>query len=176
MKNKKLIVVVSILTVMVLGLATVSYAFDFKSPAEIIAGLTGKSVEQVIKDRQAGNSFGEQALDADKLDEFHDLTLEQLKARLAELVQEGRLTQEQADARLKAMETRITDCDGTCTPSGQAGFGGMGGGMGGNGLRDGSGAGQGMQGGRGGRGGMGGMGGYGARDGSGVQNGTKTAA
>lgn len=151
MKNKKLVAVVSIMAVLVIGIASVAYAVDFKRPAEIVAGLTGKRVEEVIANRQKGESYGEQAKDAGKLAEFQAAAQEQMKARLNALVAEGKMTQAQADARIKAMADRAATCDGEGTAMGNGGPGGLGGG-----LRDGSGAGQGMGGGRGGmaRGGM----------------------
>lgn len=166
MKNKKLLAVVSIMAVVVIGLTSVAYALDFKNPAEIVAGLTKKTTEEVIANRQKGESYGEQAKDAGQLEAFKTEAQAQLKARLDALVKDGTLTQAQADARLKAMTDRMATCDGEGTAMGNGGLGGNGG----NGLRDGSGAGQGM---RGGRGGMA-RGGNGLQDGSGLAS--KTAA
>lgn len=142
MKNKKILIAVSVMAVILIAIASVSYALEFKSNAEIIAGLTGKSVDEVQKAREAGSSYGEQAADAGKLEAFKDARLEQMKANLAELVKEGRLTQAEADARIKLMEDRMGTCTGTGENQGQGGFGGGLGG--GNGLRNGTGAGKGM--------------------------------
>ena len=53
MKKNKLFLLLSIVTVLLIGIASVSYAATaYNSPAEIIAGLTGKSVDQAAADRQ----------------------------------------------------------------------------------------------------------------------------
>lgn len=160
MKNKKILTVLAIMTVILLGVASVAYALDYKSNAEIVAGLTGKSVEEVNDARAKGESYGEQAADAKKLEEFKDAKEDQMKARLDELVKEGRLTREEADARLKAMEERMKSCTGTGENMGQGA--GAGCGLGAGGQRNGTGAGAnagtgprtggGFGGGRGGRG------------------------
>lgn len=127
-KKRKLLVVVSIIVVMLVGIVSVSYAFTaFKSNAEIVAGLTGKRVEEVTAQRQAGNSYGEQAAVAGKLAEFKAARLEQVELRLKELVEEKKLTQAEADARLKIIQDRMADCTGTGENQGQGGLGlGMG--------------------------------------------------
>lgn len=184
MKNKKLLVVVSIMVVMVLGLASVSYAAAaYKSRPEAAAGLTGKTLDEVIAARKAGTPYGQQVETPEAQAAFEAEIQEQFKDRLNALVTEGKLTQEEADARIKAMEEHIADCDGESAQDGSGVFGGLGG----NGLRDGNGMknnenpqdGTGIQGGRGGRGSMGGrggMGGNGLRDGSGLEDGVKSSS
>lgn len=138
MKTKKLFLLISIVTVLLVGVASVSYAATiYSSPAELVAALTGKSVDQAVADRQAGDSYGAQALEAGKLEEFQDAREELFKARLDQAVTDGQLTQAEADERLAAMELRQETCDGTGTGNGQgSGLGcGLGGGMGrGNGA------------------------------------------
>jgi len=181
MKNKKLLVVVSVMAVIVLGLASVSYAAAaYKSRPEAAAGLTGKSLEEVITERQNGTPYGKQAEAAGKQEEFEAEIQEQFKDRLNALVAEGKLTQEEADARIKAMEEHIASCDGESDETGSGIFGGLGGngmrdgnGMkSGDALQDGSNAGQGMRGGRGGAA----RGGFGVQDGSGLQDGPRSVA
>ena len=116
-----------------------------KTPAEITAGLTGKTVEQVITERATGKTYGSIANEAGKLDEFKTQTLEQKKSFLDQRVADGNLTQEQADAILNSIKTNQTTCDGTGSArigkSMAAGFGqGQGQGMGkGQGMRNGTG-------------------------------------
>lgn len=144
MKKKKILIALSIMAVILIGIASVSFALEFKSNADIVAGLTGKSVDAVNSARLAGESYGEQAADAGKLDAFKDARLDQMKARLAELVKDGRLTQAEADARLKLMQEQISTCTGTGENQGLGGGNGgnAGGGCGmGGGLRNGSGTG-----------------------------------
>lgn len=129
MKMKKPIIALSILVVMIISLSSVAFAAGvIKTPAEIVAGLTGKSVDQVTVDRQNGKTFGAQANEAGKLEEFQQQRLDQYKTWLDEAVQNKTMTQEQADERLKIMQDRLEACDGTGTGAG-------------NGLRNGTGAG-----------------------------------
>ena len=131
MKTKKLFLLISIVTVLLIGVASISYAATvYSSPAELVAALTGKSVDQAVADRQAGDSYGAQALEAGKLDEFQAARLELFKARLDQAVTDGQLTQAEADARLTAMELRQETCGGTDIGNGQGSGCGMGGGMG----------------------------------------------
>jgi hypothetical protein len=148
MNMKKIIVSVGILVVLLISITSVAFAAGLvKSPAEILAGLTGKTAEEVAAARQEGSSYGEQAASAGKLDEFKDARLEQFKLRLDEAVKAGQLTQAQADERYAAMQTRLESCTGSCT--------GTGAGIGGQGLRMG-------------RSGQGGLGGQGSRAGCGM--------
>jgi len=169
MKSKKMLVVLTIVTTILVAFASVSFAASiYGSPAEIIAGLTNQSVEDVYDAREAGETFGEQAADAGVLEAYQDERLLLMQDRLAALVADGRLTQEEADARLAQIEAAMEACDGTGANAG-SGLGGMMGGRGGRGGSGGQGIcggtpaqdGTGSQfGGRGGRGGRGGMGGF----------------
>lgn len=96
MKNLKKIIVTGLLA---LSVATTAFATSaYNNPAEIVAGLTGRSVESVIDERHdTGKSFGTIAKEAGRLDEFKAEILELRKDQLAARVADGRLTQEQAD-------------------------------------------------------------------------------
>ncbi len=119
--------------VLALGLTSVTAFAAVESPAEIVAGLTGQSVEAVIAERtESGKTYGTLAADAGKLEEFQARLLEEKKARIEERVQAGTMTEERAEAILAAMETRAANCDGT-------GSGNMYGGANGNGVCDGTG-------------------------------------
>ncbi len=125
--------------VLALGLTSVTAFAAVESPAEIVAGLTGKSVEAVIAERtESGKTYGTLAADAGKLEEFQLRLFEEKKARVEERVQAGTMTEERAEAVLAAMETRQANCDGT-------GSGNMYGEANGNGtgVYDGSGSGSG---------------------------------
>jgi len=118
MKKNKVFLLISVVMVLLIGVASVAYAAEYRTPAEIIAGLTGKSVEDVAAARQAGDSYGEQAIAAGVEDEFQAARLENLKIRLDEAVAAGRLTQEEADKLYETMAARFAECDGTCDNSG----------------------------------------------------------
>ncbi|AHF08735.1 DUF2680 domain-containing protein [Dehalobacter restrictus] len=152
MKNvKKLIALVTV--VGVLGVSGAAYAADIKTPAELAAALTGKSLTEVTQERAEGKTYGAIALEAGKLDEFKDQMLEQKKAVLDQRVKDGTLTQQQADQILTRIENNQAVCDGT----GSAGIGrGAGAGFGqGKGMGSGRGSGTGSCNGSGFGGGMG---------------------
>lgn len=146
--------IVGLLGVTGTALATVTG----KTPAEITANVTGKTLEQVTTERATGKSYGIIAEEAGKLDEFKAQTLEQKKAILDQRVSDGKLTQEQANAIYNSLKTNQLTCDGTGSArigkSMSAGFAqgqGMGMGLGqgqgmgkGSGQRNGSGFGGGM--------------------------------
>jgi hypothetical protein len=138
MKKNKLFLVLSVVTILVIGLSTAAFAAtDFKTPAEIVAGLTGKTVDEAAADRQAGTTYGAQAKAADKLDEFQTERLALCKQNLDQAVLDGKLTQAEADKILEEMDLRMEACDGTGTGLGQGERNGTG-----TGLCDGTGAGQ----------------------------------
>lgn len=138
MKKNKLFLVLSVVTILVIGLSTAAFAAtDYKTPAEIVAGLTGKTVDEATADRQDGTTYGAQALAADKLDEFQTERLALCKQNLDQAVLDGKLTQAEADKLLEEMDLRMDSCDGTGTGVGQGERNGTG-----TGLCDGTGAGQ----------------------------------
>ena len=102
----------AVLTVGVMAV-TAFAASDYKTPAEIVAGLTGKSVESVTAEKtESGKTYGTIANDAGKLEEFKSKILENKKAVLDERVAEGQITREKADAILAAIEQNQQNCDG----------------------------------------------------------------
>lgn len=97
---------------------------DYQTPAEILAGLTGKSVESVVTEKtEAGGTYGALADGYGVLEQFKSQALEQKKAYLDERVAAGTMTQEQADAIIAAIESHQADCDGTGTGGTGAGLG-----------------------------------------------------
>ncbi len=106
-------------------------ASAYKSPAEAVAALTGKTVESVIEQRQeTGNNYGQIAEEAGVRDEFKAAMFEMKKDALNARVAAGTMTQERADEITAAIEAKTADCDGSCDNSGSkpgqnygAGFG-----------------------------------------------------
>jgi len=104
--------------------------------ADVVAKLTGQSVEDVTAARAAGSSY--QAIAAKKgvsADKVVDTALDAREAILDAKVKDGTITQAQADAALANMETRLTERVSSTAPgcgSGQGG--GMGRGQGGGGM------------------------------------------
>lgn len=112
MKNfKKYLTVLA--AIAILGATTTAFALDIKTPADIVSGLTGKTVAAVSEERAAGKTYGTIAKDAGKLDEFKAQNLEQKKALLDQRVKDGVLTQKQADDAYNAIKTNQATCDGT---------------------------------------------------------------
>jgi hypothetical protein len=146
MKNyKKLIAAATIVGMLgVVGVAGAAAATGATTPAGIVAGLTGKSVDAVTAERAAGKTYGTMAQEAGKLDQFKTENLAQKKVMLDQRVTEGNLTRAQADATYKSIEANQATCDG----SGSAKMGqqnGMGSGQGmGAGQHNGGGMGRGM--------------------------------
>lgn len=148
-KHKKLAMLLTV--ILVIGVTTITaFAAGYKTPAEVVAGLTGKTVEAVTAERaDTGKTYGTIANEAGKLDAFKAEMLETKKAYLADQVAAGKITQARADEIIAAIEANQENCDGT--GSGRigrgmgAGFGrGMGGRMmGGTGNRAGCGMGAG---------------------------------
>ncbi len=136
MKKSKLATIISVAAILVIALSTAAFAIaKGETPAEIVADLTGKTVDEVNDLREEGQSYGEQAKAAGKLPEFQEERLDLLKENLDQAVLDQKMTQEEADALLSQAELRIQNCDGT--GEGQGNGAGQG-----NGLRDGTGSGQ----------------------------------
>lgn len=84
------------------------------TPAEVVAGITGRTTDSIIEERiESDKTYGSIAIEAGKLDEFKSEMLEIKKENLAALVEAGTITQEKADAILKAIEENQAVCDGT---------------------------------------------------------------
>lgn len=139
-KTKKMLSIGAVILAMGVTSISVFAASGYNTPAEALAGLTGKTVEQVIQERQdTGKSYGVIADEAGKLEEFKDENLQIKKDILDKRVAAGTLTQAKADEILKAIETNQATCDGTGSAKiGQQNGIGFGNGNG-NGMRNGSG-------------------------------------
>lgn len=131
MKNLKKIALIgaAVLTVSATSISALA-ASNYGTPAEIVASLTGKSVESVTTERiETGDTYGALANEYGVLDQFKSQMMEQKKNYLDERVAAGTMTREQAETIIAAMEARQGDCDGTCSGGTGArmgaGFGGM---------------------------------------------------
>jgi hypothetical protein len=111
---KKLIVLGT--AVLALGATTIT-AFasaDYQNPAEIIAGLTGKSVDEIVEIRSTTEkTYGTIANDEGKLQEFKNEMLENKKALLDQRVKDGTLTQAEADEIYNTIKENQVNCDGS---------------------------------------------------------------
>ena len=84
-----------------------------QTPAEVVSGITGKTIEDVLTERQEGKTYGAIAAESEKLNDFKQEMLSIHKDRLNALVDDGTLTREEADAQLAEIEERQESCDGT---------------------------------------------------------------
>lgn len=89
-------------------------ASSYTTPAEAVAGLTGKTVESVMQERsESGKTYGTIANDAGKLPEFKSELLEMKKTALDEQVAAGTMTRERANEIIAEVEQNQANCDGT---------------------------------------------------------------
>ncbi len=112
MKNIKRLIAV-VVSVCVVSAAGIVYAAEIKTPAEIAAAVTGKSVTDIAEERAEGKTYGAIADEAGKLDEFKSQMLEQKKALLHQKVKDGEITQQQADEIYNTIKNNQLLCDGT---------------------------------------------------------------
>ena len=147
MKFKKTALILTVILLVGAFSVTAMAATGYKTPAEIVAGLTGRTTDSVTTERtESGKTYGTIANEAGVLDQFKSQMLEQKKALLEEKVAAGTITQERADAIITAMENNQANCDGTGSGMGMRSGActGNGTGMGFGGGRSGNGQGCGM--------------------------------
>ena len=123
MKKIRNIVAASALT-LAMGVTslTVFAAAKYDSPQEALAGITGKTIEEITQERfDEVKTYGEIAAEAGKLDEFKEELFEQKKEIIEERVAEGSLSTENADEILE----RVEDNQATCVGDGERGSGMM---------------------------------------------------
>lgn len=130
MKIKKLVLTGAMILTVGATTVTAFAAAPFGTPAEALAELTGRTVEDVSAERsESGKTYGTLANEAGKLDEFKTEMLRIKKDMLADRVEAGLITQERADEIIAAMEQNQTLCDGSGACGARqgtgAGFGGM---------------------------------------------------
>ncbi len=127
MKNLKKLVVTGIMILAIGATSITAFAYSYDSPADVVADLTGETVESILSEkRETGKTYGQIADEAGKLKEFRQEMIEAKKAILEERVAAGLLTQEEADEIIKAIEENQAFCNGAGTKIGRrmgAGFG-----------------------------------------------------
>ena len=114
MKKFKRVAVIGAAILAISANSIIAFASAYNSPAEIVAGLTGKTAESVIAERMETNkTYGTIAKEAGKLEEFKKEILAMKKAVLDERVKAGTITQEKANEIITAIENNQANCDGT---------------------------------------------------------------
>ncbi len=113
-KVKKVLFTGAVLLAIGATSVTAFAASVYNTPAEAVAGLTGKTVAQVTEERQTtGKTYGTIAKDAGRLEEFQKENVQIKKDILTDRVKDGTLTQARADEIIKAIEENEATCDGT---------------------------------------------------------------
>ncbi len=117
MKNlKKMVALGAMVTLIGAASLTAFAGSGYSTPAEVLAALTGKTVETVITEKtETGKTYGTLAEEAGKLTEFKAELTAAKKTQLAERVASGTLTQERADAITAQMLKNQENCDGSGT-------------------------------------------------------------
>ena len=102
---KKIITLGAVVLIVGATSITAFAASTYTTPAEAAAGVTGKTVEEVIAEKtETGKTYGTIAKESGKLEEFKQENLEIKKDVLAKKVVDGTITQEKADEILKAID------------------------------------------------------------------------
>ena len=130
MKKKAGIFVGVIAAALILTLITTTAfaAFQPKRGIELAADVLGVTVDELIDQRdETGKTIHEILEDADKLDEFTEAHLAQIKTILAEKVTNGDLTQAEADDWYKQIQERMQENIENGTYGRGSGYGMMGG-------------------------------------------------
>lgn len=106
----KKLVMLTVASVLFASMGLVALASSLgDTPAEVYANLKGITVEEAVEERQDGSTYGELAEDAELFEEFKAAMLESKAAQLDALVEEGKITREEADALIEQMTEY---CDG----------------------------------------------------------------
>ncbi|MTI47369.1 DUF2680 domain-containing protein [Sporosalibacterium faouarense] len=109
----KKLISVSLVAVVLLALGGITFASGFDGPADTYSKLADISVEEAYQQRGIDKTFGQLAEENGFFEEFRNANLEYKKAILEEKVEEGVITQEQAEEIIKAMEEGCTLEPGT---------------------------------------------------------------
>lgn len=111
--SKKWIAGCSFAIALCLSPLTALASSPYTTPADAVAGITGKTVDEVLKERLDGKTYEQIAEDADKLKEFQDAMLQMKQDALDLQVTNGQLTQEAADTFIETLQSQDFFCDGS---------------------------------------------------------------
>lgn len=115
MKHFKVkVILFAAVSVFSLGSAFTVSAAGRHMPANIVAALTGRTVANVIQERfETGKTFGTIAAESGRLDEFKEEMLNAKEEILSENVENGVMSQEEADKILDTVKERQAVCGGS---------------------------------------------------------------
>lgn len=130
--TQKIIIVGTILSFTAITAITAA-ADTYKTPANALSELTGKSIAEVVEEKKdTGKTYGELASEAGVLDKFKETNAKIKKEKVDQKIDQGNLTREQGDQ----INQNIEKCQAICNGAGVGSEYGQG-----NGLCDGTGAG-----------------------------------
>lgn len=113
MKKIKCIILMTALLLIFQAGPVFTMAAVNKTPAGIVAELTGRSIDDIIKERMdTGKTYGRIAKESGKLKEFQAECLKLKEAILKKDVSNGLLSQAEADSILAAIKANQAVCDG----------------------------------------------------------------
>lgn len=112
----KKLLTITLIGVLALSMGAIAFADGFDNPAEVYSNLTEKTLDEAYELRSDGKTYGELAKEAGKLDEFRKANLENKISIINERVDEGLLTQKEADEIIETMK------DMDCTTLGENRF------------------------------------------------------
>lgn len=110
-------IIAATLTLLVLGGGSAAYASAGASSLAVLADAADTSVDTILENREDGETLGSIAAEYGVLAEFQEARLADRIALIQEKVEEGTLTQDEADEIIATMEDHLADCDGTGTGS-----------------------------------------------------------
>lgn len=115
MKKMKVILLAAAAAALFWSGSDTAIAATYNSPAEITAELTGRTIDDIIREHHdTGESYCNIADSAGKLDEFRQSCLALKEDALQEYVEDGLLTQTEADEILAMIEEHMASvCDGS---------------------------------------------------------------
>ena len=115
MKNlTKILAIGALITSVGVTSVTAFAASKYTSPADIVAGLTGRTTDSVIEEHNNENkTYGTIANEASKIEEFKKENLELKKETINEKVTNGTITQDEANKLIKTIEENQSNCDGS---------------------------------------------------------------
>ncbi len=90
---------------MIVSMFSFSFAQEVRSQAQILADILGIEVEEVYKLRDSNKTIHEIAKDKDVLDKFLEQSLENKGLVLDKMVEQGKLTKEEAKDILEKIKT-----------------------------------------------------------------------
>lgn len=138
--KKMLVACISIATVISMSITALAEDYSYRTPAEITAELTERSVDDIIKEIvETGKAFSTIAEEAGKIKEFKEESLKSQEAVINSRVESGLISQNEADQILSQFKSYQDNYNGYgygygygygCGMGMGMGYGGCGRGMG----------------------------------------------